>query len=404
MEAHHVNFELSDEQQAFADLARRFAADKIEPNIREIELSGKFPRELASQMGEAGFFGCPFPEQYGGNETGFLAMTVVIEELARVWQPICALFNTQGCNVPYAILNWGNEDQRQRFIPDLISARKIGAIGLTEPGGGSDVVGAMRTRATKVDGGWILNGEKMWNTLASVADVDLIFAKTDPDAGARGITCFILELPSEGVEIREIPSAFLGSNMPSSNVHLTDVFVPDESVLAEPGQGLRVALNTLDFGRLTVPARCVGIAQGCVDQVTRYVREREAFGQEIGKFQSIQWQIADMVVETEAARWMTYRSASLKDRGQAATAVSARNKYYAAEVALSVAQKAFEIFGGYAVADEYRVAKMLTWANLYRTGEGSAHILRQLIAQDTLGYKSASRHNIPPKFPLTIQG
>lgn len=396
-----MDFELSEEHQAIARMAREFALERIAPHVQEIESSGKFPREIAREMGRQGFFGCAFPEEYGGNESGFLALAITIEEISRVWQPIAGLFNMCGMTVPFTILNWGTDDQRRRYVRDLITAEKIGSFGLTEPSGGSDVVGAMTTKARRVPGGYVLNGAKMFNSLASVADVDLIFAKTDASAGAKGISCFIVDFPAEGASRRDISHSMLGQAFPTCSVSLDDVFVPEENRLGAEGEGLRIALNALDFGRLTVPSRCVGIAQGCVDMVTDYAREREAFGQAIGKFQAIQWQLADMAVETEAARLLNYQSAWLKDGGQAATRASARAKYFAAETAVRVSQRAFEIFGGYAVTDEYRVGKMFTWANLYRTGEGSAHILRQLIAEDVLGYKDAERHAIPQRFRLS---
>lgn len=396
-----MDFSLSEEHLAISEAAARFADERIRPQIAALEKANTFPRELAREMGQVGFFGCAFPEQYGGSASGFLALTLTIEQIARVWQPICGLFNQCGMTVPYTILNWGTEDQRERFVRQLITAELIGSFGLTEPDGGSDVVGAMRTRADRVDGGWLLNGEKTFNSLATVADVHLIFAKTNREAGSRGITAFLVEHPSEGLQRFDISHSILGQTSPTGIVNLQDVFVPDANVVGEVNDGLRVALNALDYGRLTVPARCLGIAQGALDETLRYAREREAFGQPIGKFQLVQGLIADMVVETDSIRWMTYHSAWLKDRGEAATRASARNKYLAAEVAVRVATRAFEIFGGYAVTDDMRIGKMLTWAHLYHTGEGSANILRQLIADDALGFKDAERHHIPQRFPLT---
>jgi alkylation response protein AidB-like acyl-CoA dehydrogenase len=395
-----MDFTLSEDHQAISDAAYKFATERIAPQISDLERAGTFPRELAREMGELGFMGCAFPEQYGGSEVGFLALALTIEQIARVWQPICGLFNQCGMTVPYTILNWGTGEQRDTFINRLITAEMIGSFGLTEPDGGSDVVGAMRTRADRVRGGWVLNGTKVFNSYAPVADVHLIFAKSDPEAGSRGITAFLVEHPSKGLTRSDIRHSMLGHNSPTGIVSLQDVFVPDERVLGEPHGGLRVALNALDYGRLTVPARCLGIAQGCVDESLRYAKDRRAFGRPIGEFQLIQGLIADMVVETDSIRWMTYHSAWLKDQGRAGTRASARSKYLAAETAVRVATRAFEIFGGYAVTDEYRVGKMLTWAHLYRTGEGSANILRQLIAEDALGYKDAERHNIAQRFTL----
>lgn len=394
-----MEFSLSAEHEAIRDVARAFAQRRVAPNVREWEATGHFPRELLREMGELGFFGCTFPERWGGNESGFLSLVLVIEEIARVWQPIAGLFNPNSMTVPFTILNWGTDEQRERWVRPLIAGEMLGSFGLTEPAGGSDVLGALKTRATRVDGGWTLSGSKMFNSLAHLADVDLVFARTSAD-GHRGISAFIVPLDSNGIDARPISHSILGECMPSSEVAFDETFVSDDALLGPEGSGFKIAMNAIDYGRLTVAARCVGIAQGCVDVSLDYARDREAFGQPIGQFQMIQHLIADMVVDTDAARMLTYKSAWRKDCGDAATRESARSKYFAAEVAARVSRAAFEIFGGYAVTDEYPVARMFTWAHLYRTGEGSANIQRTLIAQDALGVKSADRHAIPRPFPL----
>jgi len=394
-----MDFTLTDEQAAIREVARDFAKKQIAPNVREWERTGHFPREVAEQMGELGFLGCCFPEEYGGSEAGFVSLVLVIEEIARVWQPAAGFFNPNGMTVPFTILNWGTKEQRERWVEPLIKGKLIGSFGLTEPEGGSDALGSMRSRATKVDGGWKLNGPKIFNSLAHVADLDLVFARTSDD-GHRGISAFLVPLDTPGIEANPIEHSILGECIPTSEVSFADVELPDDALLGEVGQGFTIAMNALDYGRLTVPARCVGIAQGCVDVSLEYAKERVVFGNPIGTYQLIQGLITDMVVETDAARMLTYHSAWLKDCGKTATRESARSKYFAAEVAARVATKAFELFGGYAVADEYPVARMFTWAHLYRTGEGSANIQRMLVANDALGFKLADRHAIERSFGL----
>ena len=394
-----MDFTLTDEQASIRDVARDFARKRIAPNVREWEQSGHFPREIAAEMGELGFLGCCFPERYGGSEAGFLSLVLVIEEIARVWQAAASFFNPNAMTVPFTILNWGSEEQRQRWVEPLIKGRLIGSFGLTEPDGGSDALGSMRTRATRSDSGWVLNGTKIFNSLAHVADVDLIFARTS-DEGHAGISAFVVPLDTPGITANAISHSILGECMPTSEVSFADVELPEEALLGEVGQGFTIAMNALDYGRLTVPARCVGISQGCVDVSLEYAREREVFGSAIGNYQLIQSLITDMVVETDAARMLTYHSAWLKDCGKTATRESARSKYFAAEVAARVATRAFELFGGYAVTDEYPVARMFTWAHLYRTGEGSANIQRMLVANDALGFKLADRHAIERQFAL----
>lgn len=394
-----MDFTLTDEQAAIRDVARDFARTRIAPNVREWEANGHFPRDVAREMGELGFLGCCFPERYGGSEAGFLSLVLVIEEIARVWQPAAGFFNPNAMTVPFTILNWGDDQQRERWVERLIKGEIIGSFGLTEPDGGSDVLGSMRTRARRVDGGWVLDGTKIFNSLAHLADLDLVFARTSDD-GHRGISAFLVPLETPGITATPISHSILGECMPTAEVSFADVELPEEALLGEVGEGFRIAMNALDYGRLTVPARCVGIAQGCVDVSLEYARERQAFGSPIGSFQLIQSLIADMVVETDAARMLTYQSAWLKDCGKTATRESARSKYFAAEVAARVATRAFELFGGYAVADEYPVARMFTWAHLYRTGEGSANIQRMLVANDALGFKPADRHSIERRFQL----
>ncbi len=394
-----MDFTLTDEQAAIREVARDFARRRIAPNVREWESTGHFPREVAAEMGELGFLGCCFPEEYGGSEAGFLSLVLVIEEIARVWQPAAGFFNPNGMTVPFTILNWGSEEQRRRWVEPLIKGRIVGSFGLTEPDGGSDALGSMRTRARRIDGGWVIDGTKMFNSLAHLADLDLVFARTSDD-GHHGISAFLVPLDTPGITAHPIPHSILGECMPTSEVSFAGVELPEEALLGEAGQGFQIAMNALDYGRLTVPARCVGIAQGCVDVSLEYAREREVFGNAIGTYQLIQSLIADMVVETDAARMLTYHSAWLKDCGKTATRESARSKYFAAEVAARVATRAFELFGGYAVADEYPVARMFTWAHLYRTGEGSANIQRMLVANDALGFKLADRHAIARRFGL----
>lgn len=396
-----MDFALSDEENELRATAAEFGAREIRPIVGDLEETGEFPRELYRKMGEIGFFGIPFPSEYGGLNSTFVALVAVIEEIARVWQPITGAFNLQGMTVPFTILNWGTESQRQQYVEKLIRAELIGFMGLTEAGGGSDALGSMRTHARKVDGGYVLNGSKSWITNANVADVGLLYAKTDLDAGARGVTGFIVDPSTEGFTTRTIPTRGLGENMPTNEIFLDDVFVPDEAVLGGDegvGNGFKYAMNGLDYGRLTVSARALGLAQSALDLMVSYAKDRVVFGQPIGRFQMIQSLIAESVAEIEAARLLTYKSAALKDQGEPSTKLSSISKYFAGEIALRVAERCAEVYGGYALSSEYPVERNLSWAVLYQAGEGTANVQRMLIAEHELGYRNLERTLPRPRY------
>jgi alkylation response protein AidB-like acyl-CoA dehydrogenase len=237
-------------------------------------------------------------------------------------------------------------------------------------------------------------------SLSGVANTGVLFAKTDPEAGHKGISAFIIETDRPGFEPRHIPTTLDGDFFPSYEIFLNDHRIPRENLLGQEGEGFRIAMNALDYGRLTIPARAVGVAQDCLDKAVKYCNERVVGGHRIGEYQMIQRLIADMTVQIEAARLLTYKSAYLKDKGLATTRESSHSKYFAAEALWNAAQALFEIYGGYALAEKYSISKYLAWAGLFRTGEGPQNIQRILIAEDALGFKDANRHNIKRRFPL----
>jgi isovaleryl-CoA dehydrogenase len=303
--------------------------------------------------------------------------------------------NMQAMTCPFTIYNWGNADQIRRFVPDLIAGRKIGMFALTEPGGGSDAAGSMKTTA-RLDGGvYRLNGSKQWITFADACDTGLLFAKTDPEAGHRGITAFIVEPKSHrGFTANPIEMSGLSKCLRSSAVFLDDFPVPVENRLGEEGGGFKIAMNALEWGRLTVSARLVGLTQRCLDEASRYATERVVGGQAIGRYQMVQHLIADMAVNVEAARLMTRRMAWTMDRGEASNRAASQAKYFAGIAAKHAAQSAAEIFAGYALADEYPISKMTAYVNMLCIGEGTPNVQRILIAEDALGYKDANRHPV----------
>ncbi|MBM3573124.1 MAG: acyl-CoA dehydrogenase [Alphaproteobacteria bacterium] len=390
-----MDFELPHHLNDIRDSLARFVATEIEPVIAACEHRGEFPRDIVHKMGRAGFFGAAFPESVGGSGLGFLAVATIAEEISRLRPEFGYCMNMQAMTCPFTILNWGDAAQIRRFVPDLVGGRKIGMFALSESGGGSDAAGSMKTRAERRGDRYILNGAKMWITFADACDTGVLFAKTDPAAGHRGITAFIVEPKSgPGFTAKPIPMKSLSPILRSSAVFLDDFAVPVENRLGAEGEGFKIAMNALDYGRLTVSARLVGLAQACFDASIAYAQSRVVGGHALGRYQLVQQLIADMTVEVEAARLMTQRMAWLMDRGEPATRAAARAKYLASQAARRAAQAVAEIHGGYALADEYKVQYYTAYINMLNVGEGAANVQRILIAEDALGYKNANRHRV----------
>jgi alkylation response protein AidB-like acyl-CoA dehydrogenase len=395
-----MNFDLTEENLAVQKSVRTFAKKEIIPVIKEYEEKRQFPRDILQKMGEQGFFGACFPETAGGLELGFLNLAILCEEISKAHPALGYAFNMQSMTCPFTILNWGTEEQIEKYVSKLIAAEWIGMFALTESAGGSDAAGSMKTTAKLEGEEYVINGSKVFITFANEADAGVLFAKTDPSKGRRGISAFIIETDRPGFKARPIEMSGLGHMVRSCEVFLDNYRIPKESLLGKEGEGFKIAMNALDYGRLTVPARLVGIAQACLELSLDYADQRVVKGNRIGKYQMIQRLIADMVVEIEAARLLVYRSAYLKDKGESATRESAQSKYFASEAATRAARSAYEIFGGYAVTDEYPIMKYMNYANMLHTGEGSANIQRVLIAEDALGWKDANRHHIDRRFSL----
>ena len=390
-----MDFTLPEECAAAAASVRQFAETEILPVIDGYEERHEFPHSIIEKMGAQGFFGAAFPEELGGSDMGYLAVAAIAEELSRLAPEFGYAMNMQAMTCPFTIYNWGSAPQIQRFVPDLVAGRKIGMFALSEPGGGSDAAGTMMTTALRDGDTYRLNGSKQWITFADACDTGLLFAKTDPSAGHRGITAFIVEPKTyEGFTANPIAMSGLSKCLRSCAVFLDDFAVPAENRLGEEGEGFKIAMNALEWGRLTVSARLVGLAQRCLDEARRYAAMRIVGGQAIGRYQMVQHLIADMTVNVEAARLMTRRMAWTMDRGEAANRAASQAKYFAGFAAKHAASSAAEIFAGYALADEFPISKMTSYVNMLCIGEGTPNVQRILIAEDTLGYKDANRHPV----------
>jgi len=377
-----VDFELSDEQREIQALARDFAAAEIEPHAAEWDRAHGFPRSLLTKLGELGLLGVCVPEEHGGAGADFLSYILVLEELSRgdAGVGVTVAVHTSACTLP--ILTFGSDEQRDQFVPPLARGEGIGCFALTEPGAGSDA-GALITRADRVDDGWQISGAKQWITNAAFGGTVLLFARTDAStSSARGVSAFILDTDQITVTRTEEK---LGLNSSVTNDIAIDTFVPDDRLIGVENHGFRIAMATLDGGRIGIAAQAVGIAQAAYDVALGYAKEREAFGQRIAEFQAIQHKLANMSMEIDAARLLVYRAAWLKDRGQPHTEAGAKAKLFASEMARRQTAEAIQVLGGYGYTKEFPVERYYRDAKITEIYEGTSEIQRLVIARHILG-------------------
>ncbi len=385
-----MNFELSEQHRIVRGAVRDFVEKEIRPVVDQDEKEHRFQRDLIRKMGDLGFFGCPIPEEYEGTNTGFLAHTLITEEVARVSGSLRASFNMQTMGTSREIFQYGNEEQKKKFIPKLVKAEWLGCVGITEPNAGSDVAG-MQTTAVKKGDRYILTGSKNWITYATVADMGIIYAYTNLSAKHKGMSAFIVNLKSRGISTTSSEEKMGWHACPTGEIFFDDAEVPQEYLLGSEGEGFRYAMGGLDNTRLTAAAGAVGVAQGLLDEAIKYAKARHQFGRPIGKFQMVQEQIARMVVEIEAARLLTYKCAVGKDKDIKNTLETSIAKYYACDAASRVADIALQILGAYGYSEGYPVERYLREAKLYQILEGSANIHKTIIANDAVGYQKANR-------------
>jgi isovaleryl-CoA dehydrogenase len=385
---------MSPEIEAVRDMVERFMKTEVLPVLDKYEERQEFPRELIRKAGEAGIYGAVFPESVGGSDMGYTAAAAIIEEMTRQDVRFTSCNNQQGGTCPTCIYLAGTPEQVQKYVPNLLAGKTIGMMSLSESGSGSDAAGAMKTFAKRDGDVYRINGEKMWASIANETDVGILFAKTDRDAGAKGVTAFIVE-PKKypGFTARPIDMLGMSKAFRTCVVSLDDFVVPVENRLGEEGEGFKIIMRALQPGRVNIAAKCLGLAQACFDDAVRYANERTIRGQPIGKFQMIQSDIAEMAVAIEASRALVYKAAYCMDNGLPSNRIAAIAKYHASATAKMCADKTQQIFGGYGLATEFRISRHRVYADMLYNGEGSANIQRIIIAQDALGYKLADRHH-----------
>jgi glutaryl-CoA dehydrogenase (non-decarboxylating) len=381
-----MDFKLTEEQEAMREMAKSFAEKKIAPTFEEDEKEHRFRREIVKEMARLGFFGCISPEKYGGNESGYLAASVMTEEIARISPSWGLPFNLQMNSIQSVLLNFGKEEQRERWIPKLINADLLGCFAITEANTGSDVA-SMKSTAVETEGGFVLNGTKMWISGVPVADLGIVYVYTDKAAKHRGMSAFIVDMHLPGVTQKAIESKLGLFCAPTGEIVFEDVKVPKDCLVGQKGDGFKICMAMLDNTRLSSASRAVGVARACLEHSVRYANEREQFGQPIANFQMIQEQIAEMYVEEQAARLLVYRAACNRDLGQRNTIEVSCAKYYAAEVAVKAANQAVKIFGSYGFSTEYPVERFYRDAKSYQIVEGTSNIQKMIIARNALGLK-----------------
>ena len=387
-----MDFKLSEEHQMLKDTVRDFVDEKIAPFADEWEENHHFPYEEAIKpMGELGFFGTVIPEEYGGNNMGWLAAIILTEEIARGCSALRVQINMQTTGMAFTIYHYGSEELKKKYIPKLVSAEYIGAFAMTEPNAGSDVM-AMKSTAEDKGDHWLLNGYKTWISNASVGDAIICYAYTDKEAKARGMSVFVIEPKNfNGITTTDLDKTGTHAT-PTGEIILENTKVPKENIIGKPGDGVKILFGSLANSRLSCAAGGVGLAQACLDAVTKYAMEREQFGQPIGAFQMNQDMIAQMVAEIEAARLSCYRAAWQKDQGFLGNNLEvAQAKYLAGEVAYKCSRYAMSILGAYGYSTEYPVARYYRDAPPYGMVEGSTNICKFIIAQDQLGIRKANR-------------
>lgn len=383
-----MDFELSEEVRGIQDMARRFAEREVIPRLKEEE----FKRDLVSEMGELGLFGCAFPPRYGGADSGFLAHSVVCEEISRADSGLRSLFNLQAMTVPYTIMEWGTQEAREKYVKDLVCAKKIGCTCFSEPNVGSDIA-STETRIEDRGDYFVINGAKTWISNGTVADVAVVYGSYDRSLKHRGICAVVVETDQPGWSPRETPK--LGDkSSPIAEINIEDVRAPKENLLGEWGKGFKVAMTALDRGRISVGSGAVGLAQACLDASVQYANERVQFGRLIREYQLVKGIIAEMVSNIEAARLLVRRGAWLNDQDRPFSREIAIAKYFAGEAVVRTAGMAMEVHGGMGYSLEMPVEKYYRDCKLYQVGEGTANIMRLLIADDALGIKKANRPRI----------
>jgi butyryl-CoA dehydrogenase len=379
-----MDFEFSEEQAMIRTMVRDFAEKEIVPVARDNNRYERFPADLVKKTGEIGLLGLNLPSEYGGGGSNYMSYCIMLEELGHADLGMAVTTSVHISLGGKTILQWGTDAQKQKYLPRLASGEILGCLATTEPNVGSDVA-SIETSAVLQGDEWILNGNKTWISNAGVADIAIIIAQTDKSKGSRGLTAFIVERDTPGFSSNDIHNKLGARSSNTAELFMEDCRVPQENVLGPVGKGMSVALSAFDSARLGVAARTIGVAQACIDASVSYAQTRKQFGKEIGSYQLVQEMIADMTVETEAARLLVYRAACLKDKGNPATIETSMAKYYSSEITLKAANNAIQIHGSYGYSDDYPVERYLRDARVSSILEGTSQMHKLIIGRAMTG-------------------
>lgn len=378
-----MNFTLTKEQELVRQMVRDFAVNEVKPIAAEIDVTERFPMENVKKMGELGMMGIPFPTDFGGASGDVLSYILAVEELSKVCATTGVILSAHTSLCASLINENGTPEQKEKYLRDLCTGNKIGAFGLTEPGAGTDAAGQQTTAVLDGDN-YILNGSKIFITNGGVADTFIVFAMTDKSKGTKGISAFIVEKGFPGFSIGKKEDKLGIRASSTTELIFENCVVPKENLIGREGKGFGIAMKTLDGGRIGIAAQALGIAEGALDEAIKYMKERKQFGRPIAAFQGLQWMVAEMSTKIEAARFLVYKAAWLKENKQPYSIDAARAKLYAAEVAMDVTTKAVQLFGGYGYTKEYPVERMMRDAKITEIYEGTSEVQKMVISGSLL--------------------
>lgn len=378
-----MNFNLTKEQEIVKKMVREFTENEVKPIAAEIDQTERFPMENVEKMKKYGFFGMNMPKEYGGAGTDEMSYVLAVEELSRYCATTGVILSAHNSLACWPIYKFGTEEQKQKYLVPLAKGNKLGSFALTEPNAGTDAAG-QQTFAKKDGEDWIINGSKIFITNGKYADIYVIFAMTEPSKGTRGISAFIIEKGMEGFSIGKIEDKMGIRGSATAELIFQNLRVPKENMLGQEGKGFKIAMQTLDGGRIGIAAQALGIAQGAMDETLNYINQREQFGRSISKFQALQFNIADMETQIQAARLLVYQSAQAKNDGQPYSKLAAMAKLFAAETAMFVTTKAVQLHGGYGYTKDYPVERMMRDAKITEIYEGTSEVQRMVIAANTI--------------------
>jgi butyryl-CoA dehydrogenase len=375
-----MDFELAEEQQMVRETTRAFVEREVKPVAQRLDREAIYPSELIKRLSELGLMGILVPQEFGGSGMDLLSCVVAMEEISKAWASLAVAMSVQNSLVCAPIARFGSAAQKKKYLPSLARGERLGCYALTEPGSGSDA-GSIQTRATRVGDDFVLTGNKIFTTNGNRADLAIVYAVTDPAKGKKGISAFIVEKNSPGFVVGKLEDKLGLRSSDTASLLFEDCRVPGENLLGTEGEGFTIALATLDGGRIGIAAQALGIAQGCLEESVAYAQQRRQFGRAIAEFEAIQWMLADMATEIDAARLLTYRAAWLAEQGRTFTKEAAMAKLFASEAANRAAYKAIQIFGGYGYTKEFAVERFFRDARITTIYEGTSEIQRLVIAR-----------------------